>query len=111
MRKSELILLVFFFPIFFLKPLNSPGGIEEFLFAGEERMTVGTDLYVDFFFCTLCFKSGSAGTFNYRIKNFGVNLFFHLNGLQLSIVNEFPKIFNIFYPIPPSPLLSGGLRE
>jgi len=49
-------------------------------------MTVRADLDMDFLFCTLRLKGGSAGTFNHRIKNLWVNLLFHLNSLQDTIL-------------------------
>jgi hypothetical protein len=45
-------------------------------------MTVGADFYMDLLFRTLRLEGSSTGTFNHRIKNLGVNIFFHLNGLQ-----------------------------
>jgi len=60
-------------------------------------MTVGADLYVDLLFRTLRLEDSSAGTFNHRIKNLGVNIFFHLNGLQLSILLIFHKFSTSFY--------------
>ena len=38
--KSELLILLFFFCIFFLKPLNPSSGIQKFLFSGKKRMAV-----------------------------------------------------------------------
>jgi len=41
-------------------------------------MAVGADFYMDLLFGTLRLERSSAGTFDHRVKNLGVNLFFHL---------------------------------
>jgi len=56
-------------------------------------MTVGTDLYMDLLLGTLRLEGRSAGTFDHRIKNFGVDLLFHLLSLQIYLT-DFSQIFN-----------------
>jgi hypothetical protein len=73
----ESTLLICLLAIFFLKPLYPSCRIQEFLFTREERMTVGTDLYMDFLLGTLRLKGGPTGAFNDRIKDFGVNILLH----------------------------------
>jgi hypothetical protein len=48
------------------------------LFPGEKGMAVGADFDMDLLFGTLRLERGSAGTFDHRVKNLGVNFFFHL---------------------------------
>jgi hypothetical protein len=76
-------------------------------------MTVGADFYTDLLFGTLRLKGSSTGTFNHRVKNLGVNIFFHLNGLQLSILLIFYKFSTSFYRliavISPHPLIESQL--
>jgi len=58
-------------------------------------MTVGADLYMDLLFRTLRLKGSSAGTFNHRIKNLWVNIFFHLNNLPFTILLIFHNFSTI----------------
>ena len=73
------------FTIFFLESFNPSGGIQQFLFAGEERMTAGTDLNTDLFLSAYRLKRRSAGAFDDRIKDLGMNLLFHASNLQLQL--------------------------
>jgi hypothetical protein len=83
--------------IFLLKPLDPSSGIQKFLFPGEVGMAVGTNFYTNLLLGTLRLKSRSAGTFDHRIKHFGVNILFHLLSLQIYLT-DFSKIFNFFLP-------------
>jgi hypothetical protein len=96
MWKSELFLLILFFGIFFLKPLDSSSGIQKFLFPSEKGMAVGADFYMDLLFGALRLERSAASAFYHRVKNLGVNLLFHLMSLHLVILlifNEFSTIF------------------
>ena len=90
------------FTIFLLKPLNPSSGIQKFLFPGEEGMAVGADLHMDLLLSTLRLKRCSAGTFDHRIKNFRMNILFHLLCLQIYLT-DFPQIFNFFFHSPKNP--------
>jgi len=79
----ESILLITLLTIFSLKPLDPSSGIQKFLFTGKKRMTVGTDLDMDLLLGTLRLEGRSAGTFDHRIKKFGMNLLLHRHGLQV----------------------------
>jgi len=46
-------------------------------------MAVGTDFHMDLFLSTLRLERGSAGTFDHRIKDFRVNILFHLLSLRI----------------------------
>ena len=91
MGKFELTLLLCFFSIFFLESFNSSGGVQKLLFPGEERVAVGANLNMDLLLRTLRLEGSSAGTLNHRVKNLWVNILFHLNGLQFSILLIFHK--------------------
>jgi hypothetical protein len=58
-------------------------------------MAVGTDLNVNVFLSTLRLESRSTATFDHRIKNFRMNILFHLLSLQVYLT-DFPQIFNFF---------------
>jgi len=94
--KPDLTLLLCFFSIFFLKSFNSSSRIQKFLFSGEERMTVRADLDMDLLLRALRLEGSATGTLNHRIKNFGMNIFFHLSNLQTPILPIFHKFSNFF---------------
>jgi hypothetical protein len=93
------ITLITLLTIFLPKSLNPSSGIQKFLFPGEEGMAVGTDLYMNLLLSTLRLEARSAGTFDHRIKNFGVNILFHLISLQIYLT-DFSQIFNFFFHTP-----------
>lgn len=78
---KDLFFLLNGLSVFLSKPFNSASRVHKFLFSGIERMTIGTDLYVDLFLHALRFKNGSAGTFDDGVINLWVNILFHLEGL------------------------------
>jgi len=91
----ESILLLTLLTIFLLKPLDPSSGIQEFLSPSEERMTVGTDLYMDLLLGALRFEACSTGAFDHGIINFGMNLLLHLQDLHLLF---YPFLMN-FQPL------------
>jgi len=93
--KVKSTLFFSFFTILLLEPFDPSCRIQEFLFSGEERMTVGTNLHMDLFLGTLRLKGCTTGTFDHRIKNFRVDLFFHLS-LQLPILLIFHRFSTFF---------------
>jgi hypothetical protein len=86
MGELESFLLLRFLAIFFPKPLDPPRGVQEFLFAREERMAVRTDLNMDLLLGALRFKSGSTGAFDQGIKDFWVNILLHFLKPPLTIL-------------------------
>ena len=62
---------------------------------------------MDLLFRTFRLKGSSTGTFNHRVKNLGVNVFFHRNGLHLSIL----LIFHKFSTIPTNHVIVIGDGE
>jgi hypothetical protein len=83
MGELESILLISLLAIFFPKSLDPSCGVQEFLFAREERMAVGTDLHMDLLLSTLRLKGGSTGAFDHGIKDFRVNILLHFLSLHL----------------------------
>ena len=77
-KKSKLFVLFFLFGIFLLKPFNSSGGIQKFLFSSKKRVAVGAYFYMDLLFCTLCLERRSTSALDHRVKNLRVYLFLHL---------------------------------
>jgi len=76
--KPELLILLLFFRIFFLKPLNSSSGIQKFLFSRKKRMAIGADFDMDLLFRTLRLEGRSTCAFDHRVKNLGVRIFLHV---------------------------------
>jgi hypothetical protein len=75
--------LLFTAPIFFLKPFDPSGGIQELLLSREKRMAAGTNLNPDLFFRALCLEACAAGAPDHGIEKVGMNIFLHRN-LRLS---------------------------
>ncbi len=94
--------------IFLPKTLNPSCGIQKFLFPGEVRMAAGTNLYPYLLLGARRLEGCSASTFDQRIKNFGVNVLFHLLSLH-KYFTDFSRIFNSFPSSEPSHVLAFSL--
>jgi hypothetical protein len=70
--------LVLKFFVFFPESFNPTGGIDQFLFAGEEWMAIGADFNPDVFFSRARLHFVAAGTTNGCGSIFGMNAGFHL---------------------------------
>jgi hypothetical protein len=97
--------------IFLPEPFDSPCGIQKFLFPGEERMAVGTDLHMDFLLGTLRLKGGPTGTFDDRIKDFGVNVLLHCLRPPLIFLLPISQNFSTLCKITPVDPQVGMLQK
>jgi hypothetical protein len=75
--RSLLIFILFDTRVFPSETLHPAGGIENFLFARHEGVTVGTNFYLDVLFGGLGVNHISTDTRNRCIGIFRVNIFFH----------------------------------
>lgn len=67
--------------IFAPEPINSAGCIDQSLFAGKKRMTIGADFYLNHLFGGPSSKCVSAGALYFSLVVLGVDSRFHLHHL------------------------------
>jgi hypothetical protein len=94
-EEIKLLLLLSLFAILLPKSLNPSCRIQKLLFPCKERMTAGTDFHMDLFLSTLRLERGSAGTFDHRIIDLGVDILFHLLSLRF-LFYRFLNYFQLF---------------
>jgi hypothetical protein len=82
-EEIKLLLPISLFAILLSKSFDPSCRIQKLLFPCKERMTAGTDFHMDLFLSTLRLEGSSAGAFDHRIKDFRVNILFHLLSLRL----------------------------
>jgi len=97
----ESFLLISLLAIFFPKPLDPSCSVQEFLFAREKRMAVGTDLHMDLLLSTLRLKGGPTGALDHGIKDFRVNILLHLLSLHTTILLISHRFSTFCWPIRP----------
>ena len=72
---GTLFILKFF--VFFPKPFNTTGRINQFLFACKKRMALGTNFHADVLFRRTHLNGVAAGTLYGRLFIFGMYVSFH----------------------------------
>jgi hypothetical protein len=82
------------FLVFFSKPLDTAGCVDEFLFTREKRMTFGTNFHADILACGSHLDDISAGTRNRGRLIIGMRVGFHLDHFPLNY-SEF--LTNIYF--------------
>ena len=83
--------------VLFLEPFYSPGGINEFLFAGVERMAHRAYLRVDFFRCAAGFEGIAAAAMNNHLIISWMYVLLHYRTT--------PKSINIYFSSIPKKIL------
>ena len=78
--------------VFLLEPLDSPGGVDEFLLAGVERMAHRADFRVDFLRRAAGLESVPTAAMDYDFIVFWMYPFFHNKTFKISK----NKIISIF---------------
>ncbi len=82
-------------PVFLLEFLNTAGGVDKLLLAGEEGVACGADLHSHIARCTPHLKGVAASTYDRSERIFRMNITFHFNPLA-QFFQRFFKQINAF---------------